>query len=76
MTVYQNKQVLEPRLYQNKRQNNRKTVPDDDMDSIPKPKTRQKKESTVRKNCKSHMSITIKIHYMQTSKESELLTYF
>lgn len=76
MTVYQNKQVLEPRLYQNKRQNNRKTVPDDDMDSIPKPKTRQKKESTVRKNCKSHMSITIKIHYMQTSKESETLTYF
>lgn len=76
MTVYQSKQVMEPRLHQNKRQNNIKTVPDDDMDSIPKPKTRQKKESTVRKNCKSHMSITIKIHYMQTSKESELLTYF
>lgn len=56
MTVAQKTKNREPHLYQVKKPSNIKTDPDDDdVDSLKaKPKTRHKKESKVRKHCKSH----------------------
>lgn len=78
MTVAQKTKNREPHLYQVEKPSNIKTDPDDDdVDSLKaKPKTRQKKESKVRKHCKSHAyTCNIKLQYtsMQSSKNNKLL---